>query len=238
MRRDLSILAGLIFLSALALPAPAAEEGAEEPAAEAPAEPRPAEIAKSGSFTDDLEKLKAAVGLTEDQEKKIRELQEKLTKDLEKYDKDNEKKLATAREKIAAAKSDLDRKRNEEAVKAVEAGRERISEAYEKKYFAVLTSTQRGKWNGQILCAAVDKEFQSLNLTEEENKKIATLCENSGKLQPGPLSEPVDPKLLTSLYKQVYMSVLTPEQRQTYAKSKMPTAEPKNEGKKNKKKNK
>lgn len=219
----LAVLAGIAGLALLTAPAYCADDA---PAAA----PAAAPIGKeTGSFTDDLEKLSAAVKLTEEQRKKIDQIKQARDTAVEKWNTANQKKIEAAEKKVADAKDEKATAGAERQLKALMAGREKIIADAEKPMFAVLTKEQKGTWNGGILNDAATTDLSSIDppLTEAQTKKLAEICKAKGEA----IAVPVDQASLTTglatFMGPIVRQVLTPAQQKEYAKSHKPEPKPK-----------
>lgn len=175
---------------------------------------------KSRLFASDMDALKADMELTEEQVKKILAVREKRNAALAKWDETNEKRKAQVEEKLPSLMGKEHAKLREQAeayLKSLPLARARAAAPFDKQMFAVLTATQRAKWNAPVLQEAAMKEFSSPVLSGEQEDKLRALCEKLGKTQSTPVSAETHPSLMASLYKQVYLQVLDTYQKKSYA---------------------
>ncbi|HUS91929.1 MAG TPA: Spy/CpxP family protein refolding chaperone [Phycisphaerae bacterium] len=218
----LAVAAGLALASMPAFAQKAARKPSTPPKA----------ASKDPSFTDDMEKLTSAVGLTEDQQKKLGELRTARDAAIVKWDEANQKRIDTVQEQIkkGGGKNARARAQLEQQLKGLQTARRTFLASHERQMFAVLTREQRGKWNAPILAEPVLKEFAKIKLDEEQTQKVRQLCEVRGQ----GVAAPVDPAqhegTIKALRQQVFSSVLTPAQRNELAgpPKAAPKAKPRN----------
>ena len=210
MRRGIGILAGLALSIVATAPAQARTKADKQGAAQPVA-----------CFCDDMEKFTTAVGLSEEQQKKLQEIKAARSAALAKWDEAHQKRMVAIKErlgKLTGKKDARPRWQLERELKVLQTGRDRLLGTHEKNLFAVLTRPQRGKWNGPILAESVLKQFAALALDEKQVQKVHALCRTRGE----GISAPVDPKRHEATFKavtqQAYATVLTPAQRKQFDK--------------------
>jgi len=176
------------------------------------------------SFTDDMEKLKSDLSLTDKQDSKLQDMRKARDAALAKLDEANQKRIERAHARVAKIRRASERMRAQKALEQYILGlhraRQRLADSHEKRMFAVLTVEQRVKWNTPVLQAEVEKEFQSLNLTDDQKTQIQTLCGAQAKQITAPVSPKVHASIIKLLTNQVNLRVLTPEQKKAYAQEK------------------
>ena len=237
MRKVMTLLAGLAVLALLTAPVPVRAEEEEgtrktkkaqrkttttkKEKAKKAKKAKPAQAEEVACFAKDMEKLTSKVGLTEEQQRKIQDL--KATRDtaLGRWDAANQKKMAAIEERLAGSsggKSAKSRKRLERQLKDLKGGRETLAGMYERRMFAVLTQEQRGAWNGRALAEGVLKDLSRLNLDDKQTKQVRQLCMARGQRVPMPVDAARHESIFKAVEKQVYSTILTPDQRKDYAK--------------------
>jgi Spy/CpxP family protein refolding chaperone len=243
MKTYCAILAALVAFAVATAPPCLAAEGVEvKPAQPKRAGKKPARKDPFGratsTFGENLDQLKEKLDLSDEQKEKLGKLIETRDKALEKYDKVNEPKA----QKIEGRLSQLQgkgaknkqvqgmRRQLEGYLKNIQTGRQRITDACEKRMFALLTPEQRAKWNTPILQDELTKEFSLLFLDTKQEERLENLC----KAQAKRLSVPLDPekhaKALDGLKLQVYRSILNKKQQFEYRKMKATTTSKKGKG--------
>lgn len=175
-----------------------------------------------GSFTDDLEKLKTQLALTDQQHTKLREMRQARDQALERWDNANRRKIEAMNAQLAKTKNARARKAIESQLKAIDRGRAMLAANHERRMFAILKPDQKAKWNGPIFFDAVMGEFRSLNLSEKQEATIRKLCDARGRAQNAPVTAETHKSTINGLKRQVFQSVLTQKQRKAYARDKAP----------------
>lgn len=198
MKKGLSVLGILAVLTAVALPPSLGAEGVKvqpEGAEKGQKRKRPEgkregnregdPFSKSVAFGDDLGKVDSAVGLNDEQKKKLQDLKEQRDKALEKYDQTYQKRIA----KAEAAMEKLHGKKDREAgqvrkdvegfLKSVQTNRAKLAEGYERRMFAVLTPEQ----HHQVELADTDRG-------DDERVLAAVPRRQAGGAAPGALRGP------------------------------------------------
>ncbi len=230
------ILVGLVAFALAAAPVCLAAEGVEM----RPEKPKRAEgkrvreepFGQRAGFGDNLDQLNEKLDLSDEQKEKLGKLIETRDKALAKYDKVNEPKAQKIEGRLSQLKGKGAKNRQvqnmrrqlEGYLKNIQMGRRRITDAGEKRMFALLTPEQRAKWNTPILQDELTKEFSLLFLDTKQEERLESLC----KAQAKRLSVPLDPerhaKALDGLKLQVYRSILTKKQQFEYRKMKAATS--------------
>jgi len=216
MNAIVSLLVGAAVAVAATAPAEtkAPAKKAPVPASPAAAKPNPPKLPPS--FTDKMDKLKAAVGLTDEQVAAIGKLRAARDEDLTKRMETSARRIALAKQHIAtlkgaqAQRAAADLTKFEKQVQAILATE---NSTHERKLFEALTREQRGKWNSPVLVAEVAKEYKPLNLTDEQMKQLTALCGERG----AEMAVPADPKVhegvIMALRGKAFSTVLTADQR-------------------------
>ncbi len=175
------------------------------------------------SLTDDMAKLDQQVTLTERQKTKIAEMRALRDRALEKWDKANRKKFDAMKaqlEKLSAGRDMRACKTIATQMQSLSRTRANLVTSHERKFFGVLTSEQRGKWNAPILSQILLDEFSSLELSKEQTGKIETASNAQAKRLTAPLGTDVPTQVTGPIKKHVYTRILTAKQRKAYAAAK------------------
>ena len=229
MTNTLRLLVASVLVGILALPSDAARPPKKDkPKRTAPPKAAPelpgAEFTPpaSVSLTDDLEKLKEQLGLTDEQVTKLTGLREQRDKALAKHDDGAQRQLRNAQGRIEKMKRPQDRDRAMKMVRSRELvlGRTRqaLAATHEKKMFALLKPAQKAKWNAPLLQTEVEKQFEGISLTDDQKAKIQALSETQAKRLTVPFSTKTHAAIVRLLANQANLRVLTPEQKKEYAK--------------------
>ena len=225
------VLAGLALLGALSAPLLADAKGKGRNKAKKGANAnkarkgkRESAAPKAAAFGENLSAVAGKVGLTDEQQDRIRRLKQSRDQALAKHDSDWEPKVQKANARLSQLSggggrhAQGARRQLDGFVKGAAAARERLEASYEKKMFAVLTPEQRAKWNLPVLLKALTGEFSLLFLTRRQEERLRGFCEAQAKRLPVPLDPQKHAKLIESLKAQVYRTILTDKQRSEYAK--------------------
>jgi hypothetical protein len=233
MRTGLSILAGLLVLNIAAAPLCAAKQAAKGKRAGKNAKnaarkkgDRKGAAANRPAFGENLGALAEKVGLSTEQNGRIRKVKESRDKALAKHDRTYGPRVQKAEERLGRLSGQGGRNRQAQGarrqlqgyVQSVSMGRRRLEASYEKKMFLVLTPEQRAKWNGPILLEAVMKEFSLLFLTASQEERLRNLVEAQAKRLALPLDPQKHEDVILAVKKMAYKSILTETQRREYAK--------------------
>ena len=178
---------------------------------------------KTESLTDDMETLDQKVTLTDQQKTKIPAMRTTRDKAMENWDKVNRKKF----DALKARLEKLSTRRDMSACKTIITQMQSLSRtranfvtSHERKFFGILTSQQRGKWNTPILSRILLDEFSSLELSKEQTAKIETTAGTQAKRLTAPLGSDVPTLVTGPIKKYVYSRILTAKQKKVYAATK------------------
>ncbi|MDP6544438.1 MAG: hypothetical protein QGH60_10640 [Phycisphaerae bacterium] len=176
---------------------------------------------KTESLTDDMEKLDQQVTLTDQQKTKIPAMRALRDKILANWDKVNRKKFDAMQARLEKLKSRRDMRTCKAIVTRIRSmarARAIIVSSNERKFFTALTAEQRGKWNAPVISQVLLDEFQSLELTDEQIKKIESAAIAQAKRLAVPLGSTDPPaQVIEPIKKYVYTRILTAKQRKVYA---------------------
>ncbi len=153
-------------------------------------------------------------GLSEEQQKKIAELNAARNKALEEWQQANAEKLKAAEARAKAAREAKDAeagKKAREELSALRKGQDEIVAKSQAEILAVLTDEQKAKWRKYNAVRAVRSRFRGVKFTDEQIAKIEAACGQAEGLDSD------DPKAraaaLAKLSAQVEKDVLTEQQR-------------------------
>jgi len=181
-------------------------------------------------FGEDLDGLAAQLELTDEQKEKLQKIKDSRDKAMERFEKANGKKVTIAEGKLQQL-GNVDkrdrragdmRRQLEGFLQGVKASRDKLSDGYGRRMFALLTPEQKAKWNGPILTEELTKEFSLLFLEGKQQERLQKLCDAQAKRLSIPLNPEKHAKALDGLKLTVYRSILNRKQQAEYRQLKAP----------------
>jgi Spy/CpxP family protein refolding chaperone len=181
-----------------------------------------------------------ACALTEEQQKKIADLNEARQKALKEFEAANAEKLTAAREDLKKATEAKDKdaaKKAQDAIAAINTQRMEIDKKAQADIMAVLTPEQAAKWQEYQVLRTVQMRYRKAELTEEQMGKVKEAC--SKAIAGVDLKdEKARAEIVKKLSEQVEKDILTDAQREALKPKpaeKKPEGEKKEEKKEEKK---
>ena len=174
------------------------------------ADAAPRERAEKANVEEVIGIIEADCNLTDEQKEKIGKLKEERDKKVA----DRQEKIDKARQKLASIKEKRQRERAEQEIKLAEKQMETYGQLWDPKAIGLLKPEQKQVLFAKLVDNRVKDEFKGFSWTEDQSTKVKDLSEKAAKkLAAGGTFTNAQ---MNSIYKEIMMSVMAPDQRKDY----------------------
>lgn len=171
-------------------------------------------------LTGEFAEMARAGKLSATQQQTLLAVQTAMENALDDWDRTNKNRIAATEQSIQKAKNQRTKAQLQKQLERVKAGRQTLTASYHRRALQMLTSRQRGEYNGPKLWDAVQKTFGAVKLDAAQIEKALNICKSIARASTQDVTKSKTlPKQATS---RIYSQVLTREQKKEYAKSRSP----------------
>lgn len=154
--------------------------------------------------------IEADCNLTDEQKEKIGKLKEERDKKVA----EREEKITKARQQLGSIKNKRDKERMGQQITAAEKQMEGYAQSWDPKAIGLLKPEQKLVLFNKLVDNRVKEEFKSFSWTEDQSTKVKDLCDKAAKKLAA--SGTFTNVQMNSIYKEIAMTVMAPDQRKDY----------------------